>query len=300
MNENNRHNILLTGTPRGGTTLSCHLLNKLPDTVALHEPLQWQALSAGADHAVVCREIDTFIQETRGSLLQTGSAVSQQQNGRVPDNPVGDYPLGAAWIPRRLLAVPLLRRFGLRSSRVSRAKISIAKSLGPDFTLCIKHTGPFTALLAELLETYRVHAIVRNPLAVLLSWNSIDFHLRDGHHPQAELLDPALASRLARITDRFERQTALLAWFFAQYETLLPAEQIIRYEDIIASGGRALSTIIPEASQLHEPLASRNRSPLYDERLRDSLAEGLLKSSGPFWAFYSRDSVLALCEKSGL
>ena len=33
------HNILLPGPGRSGTTLTYHLLNKLPDTVALAEPL---------------------------------------------------------------------------------------------------------------------------------------------------------------------------------------------------------------------------------------------------------------------
>ena len=32
-------NIVLTGLGRSGTTLTCHLLNKLPDTVALAEPI---------------------------------------------------------------------------------------------------------------------------------------------------------------------------------------------------------------------------------------------------------------------
>ena len=32
-------NIVLTGPGRSGTTLTCFLLNKLPDTVALSEPI---------------------------------------------------------------------------------------------------------------------------------------------------------------------------------------------------------------------------------------------------------------------
>jgi hypothetical protein len=35
----NQTNIVSTGLPRSGTTLTCHLLNKLPNTVALHEPI---------------------------------------------------------------------------------------------------------------------------------------------------------------------------------------------------------------------------------------------------------------------
>src|SRR5262245_2561552 len=32
-------NVLVAGIPRSGTTLTCHLLNSLPDIVALHEPI---------------------------------------------------------------------------------------------------------------------------------------------------------------------------------------------------------------------------------------------------------------------
>ena len=31
--------IVLTGVPRSGTTLICYLLNKVPDAIALHEPM---------------------------------------------------------------------------------------------------------------------------------------------------------------------------------------------------------------------------------------------------------------------
>ena len=34
-----RRDVVLTGPPRSGTTLACHMLNKLPGTVALHEPI---------------------------------------------------------------------------------------------------------------------------------------------------------------------------------------------------------------------------------------------------------------------
>jgi len=35
----NPHNIILKEIPRSGTTLVCHLINKLPNFVALHEPM---------------------------------------------------------------------------------------------------------------------------------------------------------------------------------------------------------------------------------------------------------------------
>ena len=44
----------------------------------------------------------------------------------------------------------------------------------------------------------------------------------------------------------------------------LPPENVIRYEDLVSSGGKALSIITSSANRLEEPLESRNFNPLYD------------------------------------
>ncbi len=297
MVKKSHHNIILTGIPRAGTTLSCHLLNKIADTVALHEPIQWKCLSDTSDHNVVCAEIDTFFQQMRHSLQVTQSAISQQRNRSVPDNPMGTPPFWVRWIPGYLLQHPFFRKKALRRSQVSRGWITVQKPLSAQFLLCIKHTGPFTALLNTLLQNHRCFAVIRNPLSVLLSWNSINFALREGHHPEAERFAPQLSHRLAQISDRIERQISLLSWFFARYSEALPPNHIIRYEDVIATGGRALEIIVSAASELDESLKSKNQNPLYDRRLLHTIEKALLNTDGAFWEFYTRESVQAICEK---
>jgi len=155
----------------------------------------------------------------------------------------------------------------------------------------VKHPAPFTALLNELVEHFPVYAIVRNPLAVLASWNSVSLPVNKGHVPVAEWFDPLLRRTLSRIPDRWARQLALLDWFFETYRRVLPETAILRYEDIVASGGRALSVIVPAAAELNVPLPNRNASPLYDVSLMCALGERLLKTDGAYWDFYSRESV---------
>src|SRR5688500_6211375 len=79
-------NILITGTPRSGTTLTCHLLNLLPDTVALHEPMRVSEFGALHDHAEICRTIARFCADQRAAIGERGRAVSKQIDGTVPDN----------------------------------------------------------------------------------------------------------------------------------------------------------------------------------------------------------------------
>jgi hypothetical protein len=296
-------NVLLTGVPRSGTTLTCYLLNKLPDTVALNEPMPVRKLGQFDHHDVICDAIDQFLEKTRSTLLKNGTAISKQVGGQVPDNPFANvYPNFWHQLMNRLQR---RRFFGPsaekgRRLQVTKGEIVIKKQLSSDFLLCIKHPAAFTALLKHLTTRFCCYAIVRNPLPVLASWNSCQMPVRNGHSPTAELFDPNLGHTLTVINDRFTRQLYLLSWYFQRYYDILPLENILRYEDIIASEGKALHTITSCASELHEALENRNKNPLYDRNLVHSLGTTLLKNDGAFWNYYSRASVEQLLEEMTL
>lgn len=286
--------IVLTGIPRSGTTLVCHLLNKLPDTIALHEPLAWMDFEGLASHEAVCDGIDRFFQETRKSCLEDGSAISQHVDGAVPDNPIGAYPSFPPFVRRWAGRLPwqgVLSRIGLRRVKALRGRIRTGKTVSPEFFLCVKHTGPFTALLRSLRHRHPCYAVVRNPLAVLLSWNSIRFALQQGHMLEAERLNPTLARELSQIEDRIARQIHLLSWFFESYRSLLPADNVLRYEDVVASRGTALRVITERAGKLAESLENKNTNSLYDAQLIPVLAERLASSEGAMWDFYDKASL---------
>lgn len=275
-----KHDIILTGLPRSGTTLTCHLLNKLPDAVALHEPIRG-VFRRLRDHDEIRSEVERFFAATRESIVTRGVAASKQQDGQVPANPVGE---------RRSEA-------GLRQRAVAKGEVTIDKALGPSFLLAVKHPVAFTALLGTLVRHFPCYAVIRNPLAVLASWNSVDMPVQRGRAPIAEHLDPTLKRTLRGIDDRLDRQVALLGWFCERYATVLPAGAIVRYEDIVASGGRALRVITPRAEALHEMLESKNTNAAYDRRAMRGIGERLLRSDGAFWHFYARENVERLLEQ---
>ena len=292
-------NALLTGLPRSGTTISCELLNKLPDTVALDEPMPRRQLmgfpppsllervahrlgshrSPAVSRGAAARNIGEFLASTRRSLLEEGVATSKHVDGQVFGGKVADSTTSD----------------GLRQRLAAKGSIQIAKKLEPDFTLVVKHNASFTALLDELVD-HRVYAIVRNPLATLLSWQSVPFPIRDGHVPYGENLDPTLAAGLAALDDPVERQLHVLGWFFGRFDTLLPKEAVVRYEDVVSSGGQALAVVTPAAANLGEPLENRNRAAATPETRE--LAARLLDRDGAHWNFYSRESVEALVAES--
>ncbi len=275
-------NVLLTGIPRSGTTLTCSLLNRLPDALALIEPMDMQALIDARSDAERVETIARYLESVRQDVLTHGLA------------------------PHKLLAGTDTNTFsttasGKRASTIlGQQQVHLERRLPDSFTLVVKHPNAFAALLPALSGSFRCFALVRNPLAVLASWSTLDHPLSRGHAPMAEQFDPHLAERLRAEEDPLARQLELLDWYFERFLTHLPADRLLRYEDLIASEGAALEVIsasaarLPEASELN--LQSHNASALYSNTaLIEAAAERLLaEPSRPCWHLYARPDVEAL------
>jgi len=272
-------NVLITGMPRSGTTLVCSLLNKLPETVALHEPMNVWEFAECRDAGAVGDLIENFCAETRKSLREHGFAISKHVGGKIPDN----------------VADNQVNRAGTRLRRTEHGPVVVDKPLSQNFTLAVKHPAAFSALLETLSKRFECYAIVRNPLATLASWNSLAwFPLKDGHSPIGEKLDVDLARDLAAKSDPTERQIHILEWFYDRFRRFLPERALIKYEDLIVSRGRELAKFFPAAAELEEDLTSKNLNKYYDRALMADLGERLLRRKGPIWNFYSKRDVETL------
>jgi hypothetical protein len=238
------------------------------------------ALSSHESSERACDVIEEFFRQMRKSILTRGVAISRQVSGKVPDNSHFDWP-GLS---------------GLREEQVVRGDISIAKGIDEDFSLVIKHPAAFTALLGSLVKRFRCYALVRNPLAILASWSSVVANFEQGHAPVAESLDVELKTCLASTAGKMERQLHLLSWYFGRYRQILSPESILRYEDMVTSGGGLLRVIVPSARQLNEKLRNKNQNSVYRRDLVEKAGEALLGSNGPYWEFYSRAEVERLLE----
>jgi len=241
----NPRNIALTGVPRAGTTLACRLLGQCRHSVALFEPMP--VLTLPQDHRLALEQVLDFYRSVRTRIAREHTAPSKVRGGTVPDNLYGETGSDGT---RPLLAHP--------------GELHVAPDLPADFTLTIKHNAAFTALLPDLATQLDTFAIVRNPLAVIASWQSVDIPVQQGRVPAGERLDAGLASRLDASDDVLERQLWVLDWFFRQYRAHLPMQHVLRYEDIVASQGAALYSRIgmdcPADSTLraHDPLSRRD------------------------------------------
>lgn len=274
-------NIILTGIARSGTTLTCSLLNNLPQCVALHEPMNPSELASVPFPSGYIERVSAFYDEQRSSLMDYGRALSKARDGNIPDNP---------------FETPAHNE-RLRPSTVHNQEVLFDKKLMEGFRLVVKHPNLFTATLAVLKEVYPCFAIVRNPLAVLLSWHTIEAPVNKGRLPYGEAFDESLKSALLSESNVIERQIIILNWYFSQYESHLPSENIIKYEDLISSGGRVLCVIDKDASMLNVPLNSRNTSSIYDKELVRGFASRLLDEKSTINNFYKHEEIEDLLKK---
>ena len=259
--------LALTGVPRSGTTLCCRLVGLAEDCVSLFEPMEVAALPR--DRAGALGEGAAFYRDTRASLRADGTAWSQQVAGQVPDNPFASQRDAA----------------GQRRREAERGRIRVDKPLGPSFVLAIKHNAAFTALLPELAGYFDTVAIVRNPLAVLSSWHSVDLPVSRGRLPAGERLDPLLAARLDAEQDLIARQLLLLDWLFDRYQRFLPRGRVLAYEEVVASGGTLLADAFGLRLQVQD-LHERNASHLYSARTSELLAQRLQADAGAWRSRY--------------
>ncbi len=271
--------------------MACELLNSLPDVCALDEPMDPNQLlrdataddGASVDGARIQAAIAQFAAQQRRSIFERGMALTLHVDGRV---------LGARVSDARDAE-------GLRVPLGTRSEIAVEPPASKDFTLVIKHPVAFTALLSILLERFEVFAIVRNPLAVLASWESAPFLQREGRLGLRPVIAPELAARLEAIKDRLERQLTLLDWFFQSYASALPRESVIRYEDLISTGGAALEPITAGAAGLGLPLRSRNTADVYDRGHMRAVGRLLLDRDGAHQLFYTHDEINDLLVAAG-
>lgn len=288
-------NIVLTGPGRSGTTLTCFLLNKLPDTVALSEPIApGRYANRMPDYQRVADGIEEYYRDMRKMALHQGLVISKHVGGMVPDNSKG-------------------MKDGVRQRIVDKGQIPVGKDLQPDFYLAIKQPGMFTALLPTLVKRFPCFAIIRNPLAIMLSTSTLQpgnkrrkdrsattgsqqtNNKRRRSRSAKITYDPQLGERLGESrkegADKIDQRLMRLHYTFERYQESLPESHIIRYEDICSSRGRALEVIVPAAGGLDEPLENKNLNPLYPRDKVFRLGEKLLESEGAYWNFYSREDV---------
>lgn len=208
-----------TGIPRWGTTLCCRILNECPNTIALHEPISPNTLISKNSVAAVTEIVE--ISRITYTKLRQGAPLNHGDSSLLLDNPIEDTNA-----PDKL-----------RQVKARRGQIHLpAQREGT--LLIIKQNALFTSLLSSLATQTPVTAIVRNPVPVILSWMSVNLPVNQGRIPAAERFDPKLKAELDALP-LIQRYAKVYNWFIERF--ISNGVKIVRYEDIVASQGGALT-----------------------------------------------------------
>jgi len=269
---------LLCGIPRSGNGLCCRLADGLPDTVALSQPYHPHCTFDGTRIGSLPREpwdasvrLGEFAAQVRRQIREHGRAPSHQVRGGLYDNIMGSERDADS---------------GLRERRGEWGSVAIDKPLSGRFTLFMSQPAVFSALLPEAAERFACLALVRNPLSLLASWQTVNLPFNRGRIAGAEPYDSELRRALDEESDRLRWQLIILEWFFARYAAHLERRHVIRYEDLVESGGTVLFRRLGHDRAAPVVLKSRNDSALYDGATIDALLEALLESGGAWTRFY--------------
>jgi hypothetical protein len=148
-------------------------------------------------------------------------APSRQVDAQAPSNPFSDQKDVS----------------GARQAHGTLGVLALAPGtvLSPDFVLVVKHTAGFAGLLEQLSSDHPCFAVIREPIATLASWATINAPIRNSRTPVAERLDPCLAAALAKIDGVLGRPIHILARYLERCRCL-PEYRVIRYETIVDPG----------------------------------------------------------------
>jgi hypothetical protein len=182
MNRSFDRNVLLTGIPRSGTTLLTALLDCPPDSVAIGEPQGLGALQKqyANDHPGFIKKLNEYFADVREKISNKKPFKDRKA---VNGKPLTNYVEGSG---------------GQRTKSYVIADRQV-EYVEEDFYLVFKAPVIFTAVLPAILanKSYKVIAVIRNPISTILSWNSVDFPISKGRLPAGEEYWPELGGWLA-------------------------------------------------------------------------------------------------------
>ena len=186
--------------------------------------------------ASLCREFDSV----RRTILSGGSVLDRRH---ADGSPVTNY-----------FSDPLPD--GRRETAFTRRDIA-RPGLSADFVLGIKHNALYAAVLPEIVcsARFRVIAIVRDPIALLMSWQSLDLPISRGRLPAGERFWPELAALGHAELDLIDKQARIADLLFDRFARWSDRIAVIPYE-IFTNDPEQLLT----AAGVRAPVSSRIRA----------------------------------------
>lgn len=231
-------NLIVTGIPRSGTTLTAAIIDGMEDAVCINEP-QWQSAWSrqGHDRATYVKRIRDDFGHTRATLLAGGSILTRVSPEGTDVTNFFDQ------------SAPVRKRRPLTFAPMSRP------GLQTNFLLAMKHNAHYACVLEELasLPDFAVLAVIRNPVDTLLSWRSLNIPVSSGSMPAAEPFWPEITEARGDTQDVLLVQARIVELFFRRFHALREKIAILRLEDLI-DNPQSLNHLLDRRQRKHVPI----------------------------------------------
>lgn len=213
--------LIISGIPRGGTTLTTALIDSLPDAVCLNEP-QWHSDWIWGVNTTATDFAKWLVGDfawVRHRLL-TGQTIPDR---RKPDSTtaVTDY---------------YQRKDKLKADNTYEMVDFHRENLSRDFLLGSKHNGLYVGALREIVELghFEVLIVLRHPIDAIASWRTLpSIPLHQGNMPGALRFWVEMREVVTSIQiDVLEKQVMLYEMLCRRYYELRDRVKIVKYEDI--------------------------------------------------------------------
>jgi len=216
-----RNNLLLTGLPRCGTTLMTALIDGMDDSVALNEPawqFEWLQGKGRAEPEAFTKWLIADYARVRHDLL---NAIPVPERRREDGSAVTNY--------------HRLRQQDPEAAKSYTTTDFTRPGLTPDFTLAMKHVGPYMGALPSIVasEAFHVIAIVRNPVGVLASWNEVPIPVGQGKMPGAAVQWKEMAMLTRTPMPLLEKQVRLYDLLVERLYAAREHIDILTYEELV-------------------------------------------------------------------
>lgn len=265
-------NYLITGLPRSGTTLLTSLLSKNIDAVTFSEPEWLKEVRKKSNNCMeFAQEFANRISSLRNDI-RTGKSVyikASRFNQGLPQN---------------------------YYHRNEKNDIIVDKDESPvifpkeyaDMPFIIKANAQFTACLDELVKhkDYKIICVVRDPIATIMSWRSLDIPVSRGNMKIAETYHSNFDSE-TKSDNLLKKQVLILDWFFKQFNCYRNEINLVKYESMVEHTMITISNILDRPIDNITQLKSKNNNIFYNLKEK-SIIKAMLQTTGKYYKeFYT-------------
>lgn len=270
-----KNNLIVTGLPRSGTTLTTALLNQLSNSVCISEP-GWQGgwlENSRNEHAFVERLANDY-NAVRKKIIH-GQPVRDKVS--IDGLPLTNY---------------YKRQDGKKSEKNFETQPITYNIDSHDFLLGMKHNAQYTSVLPFLANSnlFSFIYIIRHPIPTIMSWRSMGLALRVGKVPEGAHFWPELKQINNSQEEILKKQVMIYNLFCERYWELKDKGHILKYEDIV-SDPSVLETITGLTYTQKINIEDQNKSPYYNWDEMDQIKDMLVKHAPYALKFYSMNDL---------